>query len=117
MGYGVVGFNPNGAAVAGITSSGTGGLFTADTAGTALSTVGRVVIGGGRSGRIKVLAGASSAARSVAGVTASSLAIATLAANRSGVYVSAAVTSTGKVTVHLNKVVSSAIWVTYLILK
>jgi hypothetical protein len=43
----------------------------------------------------------------VPGVTSASFSIATLAANRSGIYVRAGVTSSGRVTVYLSKAVTT----------
>jgi hypothetical protein len=114
-GIGVSGTSTSGIGVSGATSGGVAGSFTADT-GIALQTSGRVVIGAKRSGKIKVAAGRSSASIAVPGVTSSSLIIATLATNRGGTYVRAAIASSGKVTVYLNKAVTSAAYATYLVL-
>ena len=69
-----------------------------------------------RSGRAPIGTGKSSIAISVSGVTSSNFAIATVGSNRSGRYVRAVVCSTGKVTIYLNTTVTSATYVSWLVL-
>lgn len=69
-----------------------------------------------RSGRATIAKGKSSIAVSVGGVTSSNFAIATLGSNRSGRYVRAVVCSTGKITIYLNTTVTSATYVSWLVL-
>ncbi len=69
-----------------------------------------------RSGRATIGSGKSSIAISVSGVTSSNFAIATVGSNRSGRYVRAVVCSTGKVTIYLNTTVTSATYVSWLVL-
>jgi len=115
LGTGVTGVCTAGTGVHGLAPNGIGGVFES-ASGTALKTLGKVVIGAKRSGRVKVAAGKASGYVSVTGVTTGSLVIATLSSARSGVWVRAAVAGTGRVTVHLNKAVGSAIYANYLVL-
>ena len=68
------------------------------------------------SGKVTIAANKSSATVTKPGVTTASLIIATPKTNRAGVYVQSAVPAAGKFTVHLNKKVSAATDVAYLIL-
>jgi hypothetical protein len=116
-GTGLVGMSNSGAGIEASSNTGTAARFyTLSASATALRTEGKVVFAD-RSGRISVGVGRKSAYRTITGVTTASLVIATLASNRSGWYVRAAVASTGRVTVYLNKTVTTkAISVTFLVL-
>jgi hypothetical protein len=85
-----------------------------DTSTLALRVIGRATFS--FSGTVTVAANQSRVTVTKAGVTASSLIIATPRTNRAGVYVQSAVPGAGKFTVHLNKKVSGATDVAYLIL-
>ena len=80
----------------------------------ALSVSGRAMFS--RSGRVSVAAAAAQVAVTMAGVTTSSYVIATLQTNRSGVYVAAVVPAAGKFTIYLNKAVTAATVVGYLVI-
>jgi hypothetical protein len=69
-----------------------------------------------RSGRSYVAAGQRTRAISVPGLTAYNLVIVTLQTYRSGVYVAAAVPTTGKFTVNLNKAVTGATYFAWFII-
>lgn len=69
-----------------------------------------------RSGRISVYKTKTSASKAIAGVTSASLVFAVLATARTGVWVRAAVASTGKVTVYLNKAPGLSTNVTFVVL-
>jgi hypothetical protein len=69
-----------------------------------------------RSGVVTVASGTSSVTKTLAGVTTTSLVLAVLGQDRAGVWVRAAVPSAGKFKVILNKNVSRATKVTYIVL-
>ena len=79
-----------------------------------LEVVGKVRFS--RSGRSNVSAGASSRLITLAGVTTSSKVFAVLATNRSGRYVRAVVTATGRFRIYLNASVSSTTSVSWFVL-
>jgi hypothetical protein len=81
---------------------------------TALKVTGKVSFS--RSGRSTIGSGKSSLTVNVVGVTSSSRVFAQLASNRSGRYVRAVVSTTGKFTIYLNTTVTSASYVIWWIL-
>lgn len=85
-----------------------------DTSKLALRVLGRATFS--FSGKATVTASHSSVTVIKPGVSTSSLIIATPRTNRAGVYVQSAVPGTGKFTIHLNKAVSAATVVAYMIL-
>jgi hypothetical protein len=114
-GVGVLGQSTSaGAGVRGTSTSGIGVHASAPTTGVALQVTGRAKFS--RSGRATVSAGQNHRTVTLAGVTTSSLVIATLRTRRTGVYVAAAVPSSGKFTIYLNKAVSAATYVAYFVL-
>jgi hypothetical protein len=86
----------------------------ATTAQVALNVSGKAKFS--RSGRARVLAGHSARRINMAGVTTSSYIIATLQTRRSGVYVHAVVPAAGYFTIYLNKTVSAATYIGYLVI-
>lgn len=69
-----------------------------------------------RSGKASISAGRSSKAVSVSGMTSGNYAFAVLNGNRSGIYVRAVVPAAGKITIYLNKAVSSTTSVAWMVL-
>ena len=69
-----------------------------------------------RSGRAAVSKGKSSHAVTVSGLTSSNLVIATLQTHRTGVYVAAAVPTTGRFTLYLNKAVTATTYFAWVVL-
>jgi hypothetical protein len=84
------------------------------TAQTALSVSGKARFS--RSGRTRILAGRSARRINMAGVTTSSYILATLQTRRAGVYVHAVVPAAGYFTIYLNKTVSAATYIGYLVI-
>jgi len=97
--------------------SGVLGFAPTDLAHHGLNVSGRVAFAD-RSGTLTVAKNKSAASVSVAALSSASKVVATLQANRTGVYIQAAVPypGAGKITVYLNKKVSSATKVAYFIL-
>jgi hypothetical protein len=69
-----------------------------------------------RSGKLKFGATAAAVSKTVSGLTSTAMIIAVLNSNRAGIFVRAAVASTGKFTVYLNKAPGATVYVAYLIL-
>jgi len=69
-----------------------------------------------RSGRAKIGAGKASVTVTVPGMTSGNYAIATLSTNRSGRWVRSVVCAAGKITIYLNLSVSSASYISWLVL-
>ena len=69
-----------------------------------------------RSGRTTITAGHSTKTVNIANVTSSNFAFAVLNSNRSGTYVRAVVPAAGKITIYLNKAVTSSTWISWLVL-
>jgi hypothetical protein len=112
-GTGVYGFAGNTAAPA--PTSGVGVQATAgSTSQVALNVSGKARFS--RSGRTRILAGGSARRINMAGVTTSSYIIATLQTRRTGVYVHAVVPAAGYFTIYLNKTVSAATYIGYLVI-
>jgi hypothetical protein len=112
-GTGVYGFAGAGAApnpASGVAVQATAGT----TAQVALNVSGKAKFS--RSGRARVLAGRSARRINMAGVTTSSYVIATLQTRRTGVYVHAVVPAAGYFTIYLNKTVSAATYIGYLVI-
>ena len=86
----------------------------ADPGGYALQVVGRAKFS--RSGRTAVSAGKSSKIVLISGLTSSNLVIATLQTHRTGVYITAAVPTTGRFTLYLNKSVTATTYFAWLVL-
>jgi hypothetical protein len=86
----------------------------ATTAQVALNVSGKAKFS--RSGRARVLSGRSARRINMAGVTTSSYIIATLQTRRTGVYVHAVVPAAGYFTIYLNKTVSAATYIGYLVI-
>jgi len=111
--YGYAVKSPSSIGVRGGTTSGTGVLAEATT-GNALKVTGKAQFS--RSGVTAILRSHSSVKVTMAGVTKSSYVVATLQTNRAGVYVQAAVPTTGSFTIYLNKAVTSATKVGYFVI-
>lgn len=86
----------------------------ATTAQTALNVSGKAKFS--RSGRTRILAGHSARRINMVGVTTSSYILATLQTRRAGVYVHAVVPAAGYFTIYLNKNVSAATYIGYLVI-
>ena len=86
----------------------------ATTAQTALNVSGKARFS--RSGRTRILAGHSARRINMVGVTTSSYILATLQTRRAGVYVHAVVPAAGYFTIYLNKNVSAATYIGYLVI-
>ncbi|MEI7745440.1 MAG: hypothetical protein WCK58_17015, partial [Chloroflexota bacterium] len=110
---GVLGRSTVGKGVRGEATTGIGGSFAATT-GFALDVTGKARFS--RSKKASIAAGKASLTVSLSGVTTASLIIAVLQTNRAGSYVQAAVPATGSFTIHLNKAVTAATSVAYLVL-
>lgn len=118
-GTGVYGFSgasvpssPAHTGVFGYSDSGTG-VYALAATGTALYVNGKAKFS--RSGRVAITAGHSSVSKSLAGVTTSSLIFAVMQTRRTGYYLVAAVPTSGKFTVYLNKTVSGTTYVAYFV--
>jgi hypothetical protein len=86
----------------------------ADAGGFALQVNGRAKFS--RSGRTAVSAGKSSKIVLLSGLTSSNLVIATLQTHRTGVYIAAAVPTTGRFTLYLNKAVTATTYFAWFVL-
>jgi hypothetical protein len=86
----------------------------ADPGGYALQVNGRAKFS--RSGRAAVSKGKSGRIVTIAGLTSSNLVIATLQTRRTGVYILAAVPTTGKFTLYLNRAVTATTYFAWLVL-
>ena len=86
----------------------------ADPTGIALQVNGRVKLS--RSGRAAVSKGKSSHAVAIGGLTSANLVIATLQTHRTGVYITAAVPTTGRFTLYLNKAVTATTYFAWVVL-
>ena len=132
-GFGIDGFCNTGVGVRGSTNTATGvlgcvgahdpgvpqgvalfGSVSAPTQ-TGIQAAGRVVFPD-RSGRRLVAKGASSVTFAVLGVKSTNFAIATLGARRTGRWVAAVACGTNKITIYLNAAVTSATYVSWLVL-
>jgi hypothetical protein len=88
-------------------------VFARSATGTALYVDGKARFR--RSGKTAVAAGKSAVVVTLAGVTTASWIIATPQTNRAGVFVQSVVAGTGKFTIFLNKAVSGATYVGWLV--
>lgn len=86
----------------------------ADSTGYALQVSGRAKFS--RSGRTSIASGKSSKVVLIPGLTSANLVIATLQTHRTGVYVAAAVPTTGKFTLYLNKTVTATTYFAWFVL-
>ena len=119
---GVLGVSEGGTGISGhggdltdpVPPANTGVLASASAVGTALDVRGKAKFSTAR--RVRIAKGASSIRVRLAGVTSASLVIATLQQSRAGVYVQAAVPTTGAFTIYLNRKLTVATYVAYFVI-